>query len=193
MKSIALILVGALLGAAIVWFGFTKQLFVLNNNTIISVNRFTGEAIDLDVIPGPRQQKLIDDGNRAEAEEQAKAAKAAATQEKPNGDVEQTLNEEQLKQLRENVVFEDHGGALEIGMHNPFHDMVITRLDLHVHCDGTDDHHPTVDRDYEFDVNDRAGSYPLTDSTGQLHWNLPNRSQAATKVTITKAFFRKKS
>ncbi len=192
MKNLALIIFGALLGAAAVWFGFTRQLLVINGN-VVAINRFTGDAVNLDIRPSPIQQKENENATKAAEEEQARAAKTAPQNALSQTPVEQALNNEQLKLLQSNVTWNQRGGPLYVEMHNPFPDLTLKRLEIHVqYAEGEGDQPPT-DRDYSIYINPQIGCAPLADCRSQLDWNLSTKAQQGAKITITKAFFRKET
>lgn len=192
MKSLALVVLGALLGAAVVWFGFTRQLLV-NNGSIIAINRFTGDAVYLDIRPSPIQQKENDEANKAAEEEQARAANRASQNAQAQKPIEQALNNEQLKLLQDNVTWNQRGGPLYVEMHNPFTDLIVKRLEIHVQYAEGEGSQPPIERDYLIYINPQSGCEPLADCTSQLNWNLSTKAQQGAKITITKAFFRKET
>ena len=196
MKNLTLISVGALLGAAIVWFGFSKQFFLVNGS-ILAVNRFTDDVVNLDIRLGPIQQKQNDEADKAAAD-QEKAQQTQQTKDPSRNkeSAEQLLTEEQLTQLQQNVTFVEYAGpCLDVIIHNPFRDMIIKRFEIHVQWVKVDGDGPPFppDRDYTALVNPNLGCFPLADGYCHLEWNLSGAARKNAKITITKAFVLKES
>jgi hypothetical protein len=83
MKTPLAFLVGVILGAAAVYFGFTRQVLALGSGSgserLVSINRFTGEAREVFISSFDSNRALEEEGEKMEADQEAReAAKLAA-------------------------------------------------------------------------------------------------------------------
>lgn len=83
MKTFLVLLGGALLGAAAVYVGFTRQVLVLGSGSgterLVSINRFTGEAREVFISSFDSNRAFEEEDERMEADQEAReAARLAA-------------------------------------------------------------------------------------------------------------------
>ena len=177
-------LVGCVVGAGVLWFGFAKTVVVLPANqysSVAMVNRLTGEASYLDIMLSPKQAK-----------EEEEANSELATVEPPD----QELDAERVKQLQMSTYASP--SQIHVTIHNPLDGVLLTSTAVHVHVPASDKT-PSMDRDYSMEVRQINGSAgatgipPHTDGTGELSalFQVPQDVMNSATVSVTKVLYRR--
>lgn len=156
MKTATTFLLGALTGAALLWFGFSKTIIPLSNNNLVAVNRFTGQGKQ--VFVSSLDAALAE--NRQSNQLQIESEKMEQRmRERP--DEWREMTEEEMKKLE--FAWGMNGGGIALQCYNPLPTDV--RLErVRVRLPATADH-PVIDREYSADIV----VYSLRDGFGNLN------------------------
>lgn len=157
MKFIITFVLGALTGACVLWFGFSKDTLILDKHLVV-VDRFTGKASRVHV--SIQESEMASEKEYAQMEELRKNPAPATEAAQPEW---RELNESELKQLD----FEwsiSGGGEFHIKYHNPFEkDVRIEKVRVHI---PPKNGHAAIDREYE--VREDSICRPLADLSERL-------------------------
>ena len=150
MKHLITFLLGALTGACVLWFGFTKDLRELDKR-LVMVDRFTGKASR--VFVSIQESELATEKEHAQMEALKKKAAQEATQEPEPVSVKpvaaqpewRDLNESEIKQL--DFKWRVSGTSIYLEYHNPFQkDVRIDKVRVQIPAK---EGHAAIDREYE--------------------------------------------
>lgn len=160
MKPLIAFLLGAVTGACVLWFGFSKSLMTVNDR-LVMVDRFTGKASRVFVASQETDQL-----------EKNEAARLQALNENAGSDPEKAqwrqLEETELKQLGFRWYPKTgYQGQIYIAFHNPFEKEVwVERIRVQI-----PPHNERAAIDREYDARD-AHFPPLADSSHLISTNL---------------------
>ncbi|MCF7786338.1 MAG: hypothetical protein K9N47_09455 [Prosthecobacter sp.] len=164
MKLIITFVLGALTGAFLLWFGFSKVILTLNNSTLVEVDRFTGKASQ--VFVSLLERELASEKEFARLDELRKNAVQEAQPAPVKPAVVQPewrdLNESEIKQL--DFKWHVNGTTIKLDYHNPFEkDVRIDKVRVQIPAK---EGHIAIDREYEVGMHSICP--PLADLEADL-------------------------
>jgi hypothetical protein len=155
MKLLRVFVFGAITGACVLWFGFSKVILTLNDQ-LVAVDRFTGRA-----------SKVHVSSMEAEQLEQDEAARLDALTEKETPNEKELewreLSESEINRLEFRWSENGGGGSIIANFHNPFEKEVkIERVRVQIPAR---QNHAAIDREYQLA---NSPCLPLADGSDSL-------------------------
>jgi len=148
MKLLVTFVLGALTGACLLWFGFSKVILKLNDTTLVEVDRFTGKASKVFISKLEWEQATTKE--EAQIEARSKNATPEVKAESPPVSAQpewRELTESEIKQLEFKWNTNGYGEKIAFGYHNPFAKPVqIERVRFQIPAR---DDRAAVDREYQ--------------------------------------------
>ena len=153
MKLLIIFVLGAVTGACVLWFGFSKTIQPLNNQ-LVAVDRFTGRASKVFVSTVEAEQLARDETARLEA----LTENARSNTEKAEW---RELDESEIRKLE--FRWSQNGSSIKAEFHNPFEkEVMIERVRVQIPPRGD---HAAIDREFQLD---HAVCPPLSDGWDML-------------------------
>lgn len=139
MKPFLTFVLGAIVGASLLWFGFRKEVVILNNRAVV-VDRFSGKAQRVFVSNMEAEQLERDEAKRIEAlyENGTSASEEAQWRE---------LDVSEIKKLE--FQWSQNGSNIKAEFHNPFEQEVkVERVRVQIPAQNA---HAAIDREFQTD------------------------------------------